>query len=191
MADLSYLLPNQLRQQVRNERRLLLLLGIPILGVTAIFRFILFGLGLGLRLIVLAVIWRRHDQRLHGALGEDMALGQPQAYPGSLVGLLDTYVIYNQVRIPWGNRTGNSTSSWSGRTGSSASRSNTTAAVSAGVRRTRTGARRSVHARAASTRTTCATPWPRSKAPIYPLKQYLASQYVRRTKTETTEEGED
>jgi hypothetical protein len=99
MADLSYIRPNQLRQQVHNEHQWLLRLGIPIMVIAVIFGYVLFGLGLWL--IVLAVFWRRNDQRLHGALGEDMALGQPQAYPGSLVGLPDTYTIYSQVRVPW------------------------------------------------------------------------------------------
>lgn len=100
MADLSYVRPNQLRRQVRNQRRLLFLLGIPIMGLPAILGFFLFGLGFWL--IVLAVFWRRNDQRLHGALGEDMALGKPEAYPGSLVGLPDNYIILNQVLAPHG-----------------------------------------------------------------------------------------
>ncbi len=99
MADLSYIRPNQLRRQVRNQRRLLFLLGIPILGLSAILGFFLFGLGFWL--IVLAVFWRRNDQRLHGALGEDMALGLPRAYSGSLVGLPDDYIIFNQVLVPF------------------------------------------------------------------------------------------
>jgi hypothetical protein len=100
MADLSYIRPNQLRRQVRNQQRLLFLLGIPIMGLPVLLGFFLFGLGFWL--IVLAVFWRRNDQRLHGALGEDMALGLPRAYPGSLVGLPDDYIIFNQVLVPHG-----------------------------------------------------------------------------------------
>jgi hypothetical protein len=103
MADLSYLRPNQLRQQVHHEHQWLLWLGLPFMGLPALFGFFFFQFGLGLWLTMLAIFWRRHDQRLQGALGEDMALGQPQAYPGSLIGLPDEYIIFNQVRVPWGD----------------------------------------------------------------------------------------
>lgn len=97
MADLSYIRPNQLRRQVRNKRKLQLILGIPLLGLASAIGFFAFGLGL----IVLTILWRHKDQRLHGAIGEDMALGQPQAYPGSLIGLPDNYIILNQVLVPF------------------------------------------------------------------------------------------
>lgn len=99
MADLSHIRPNHLRRQVHNKRRRLLMLGIPLLGLASTIGFFAFGLGL----IVLAILWRQRDQRLHGAMGEDMALGIPKGYPGSLAGLPDSYIVYNQLRVPQGD----------------------------------------------------------------------------------------
>lgn len=102
MADLSYIQPNRLRQEASRVRKRLLAVALPVLGLMAFVHIVLAWLGM-LVLIVLVLLWRRGEKHMHGADGEDMALGIPKAYPGSLIGLSDDYTIFNQVWVPNGD----------------------------------------------------------------------------------------
>ncbi len=98
MADFDFIQPNRLRQEANQVRTRLLAVALPMLGLMAFVHIVLAWLGL----IVLILLWRRGEKHMHGADGEDMALGVPKAYAGSLIGLSDDYTIFNQVIVPNG-----------------------------------------------------------------------------------------
>lgn len=98
MADLRYVQPNRLRREVNMYHRRLLTMAAPILAVMAwIHPFVVvFGVA------GVAALWSLQNRRLHGAVGEDRALGVPRALPGSLATLPAEYVVFNQVIVPNG-----------------------------------------------------------------------------------------
>lgn len=98
MADLDFVQPNRLRQEAKAVWKRLLAVGIPLLGLMAFVNIVFAWFGM----IVLIMLWRRGEKHMQGADGEDMALGVPKAYAGSLVGLSDDYSIFNQVIVPNG-----------------------------------------------------------------------------------------
>ena len=98
MANLRYVRPNRLRLEVNRYHRRLLAISAPILATTAWIHLTAFGLGL----LAFLALWRRQDQRLCGAEGEDMALGVGTVLPGSLTTLPDDYTVFNQVIVPNG-----------------------------------------------------------------------------------------
>ena len=99
MANLRYVQPNRLRLEVNRYHRRLMALAAPPLTVLAWMHWTAFGFGI----VVFLDLWRRQDQRLCGAEGEDWALGVPTALPGSLTTLPDDYTVFNQVIVPNGS----------------------------------------------------------------------------------------
>lgn len=95
MADLDFIQRNRLRKEMKNRRRRLLAVSLPMLGLMALINAVLSGIGL----IILVKLWRYGEKRMHGADGEDMVLGIPKAYSGSLVNLSNDYTIFNQVVV--------------------------------------------------------------------------------------------
>jgi hypothetical protein len=97
MADLRYVIPNQLRRRANRIRTLVLSLGVP---GTLTLGFIHPVLALP-AVIALCAVWDRQHRFLKGAEGEDLALGAPVVQPGSLSTLPNDYIVFNQLRIPW------------------------------------------------------------------------------------------
>jgi len=96
MANLLYVTPNALRARISRQRRLLLLIGLPgFIGAFALHPFLGF-LGAAL----LTSLWNQGTRHLNGASGEDRALGNPVAYPGSLAALPDHYTVFNNLEVP-------------------------------------------------------------------------------------------
>jgi len=100
MADFRYIRPNRLRQEAKRRRALLLAVGLPLTIAGAGIHLLVLGIGA----VLLAVLWDRQNRRLRGADGEERALGLLQAFPGSLAYLPNTYVVFNQVHVPYGRR---------------------------------------------------------------------------------------
>lgn len=100
MANLRYIRPNRLRQEAKRQRLFLLAVGVPLTIASAWIHLLVFAIGA----VTLAVLWDRQNRRLRGADGEERALGLLQAFPGSLAYLPDTYVVFNQVRVPYSRR---------------------------------------------------------------------------------------
>lgn len=98
MADMQYIRPNQLREEVRRYHYRLLAIGAALVFCTPFVSLFLIIPGL----VVLCWFAGRTDVRLVGAKGEDMALGIPVALPGSLATLPNDYVVFNQIRVPVG-----------------------------------------------------------------------------------------
>jgi len=99
MANLLYVTPNALRVRVSRQRRLLLLIGL--LGL--IGAFVLHPLLGFLGVVLLSSLWNHGQLHLHGASGEDRALGQPVIHPGSLAELPDHYIVFNNLEVPTEN----------------------------------------------------------------------------------------
>ena len=99
MADLRYIQPNRLREEVNRYRYRLLWLGVALVFFAPFVSLVFVGTGLA----VLLWLAGKKDIRLIGAEGEDRALGIPKALPGSLATLSESYVVFNQVRVPLGN----------------------------------------------------------------------------------------
>lgn len=98
MADLRYVQPNRLRREVDMYHRRLLTMAAPILAVMAWIHPFVVVIGVA----GVAAFWSLQNRRLHGAVGEDRALGVPRALPGSLATLPAEYVVFNQVIVPNG-----------------------------------------------------------------------------------------
>jgi len=98
MADMQYIRPNRLREEVRRYHYRLLAIGTILVLCTPFVSLFLIVPGL----VVLCWLAGRTDVRLIGARGEDMALGIPLALPGSLATLPKDYVVFNQIRVPVG-----------------------------------------------------------------------------------------
>jgi hypothetical protein len=99
MANFLYVTPNALRVRVSRQRRLHLLIGLPGL----IGAFVLHPLLGFLGAVLLASLWNQGARHLHGASGEDRALGHPVVYPGSLAELPDHYIVFNNLEVPTEN----------------------------------------------------------------------------------------
>jgi hypothetical protein len=99
MANLLYVTPNALRVRVFRQRRLLLLIGLPGL----IGAFVLHPLLGFFGVVLLASLWNQWQRHLHGASGEDRALGHPDIHPGSLAELPDHYIVFNNLEVPTEN----------------------------------------------------------------------------------------
>lgn len=99
MANLLYVTPNTLRVRVSRQRRLLLLTCIPgTLGALLLHPLLGF-----LGVVLLASLWNHGIRHLHGASGEDRALGHPVIHPGSLAELPEHYIVFNNLEVPTGN----------------------------------------------------------------------------------------
>lgn len=97
MADLRYVIPNELRRRAHRARTLVLFPGIPAaLSLSLLHPLLTLAAG-----IALVATWNRQNRPTKGAQGEDLALGIPCVQPGSLAMLDDDYIVFNQVRVPW------------------------------------------------------------------------------------------
>lgn len=101
MANLNYVRGNRLREQTDEAFNRTLLFGIV---AVVILSAINPGLGM-LGFVVLGVLhWfgsRDRARRLHGAAGEDLALGAGNPAPGSLATLPDSFAVFNQLEVPF------------------------------------------------------------------------------------------
>jgi hypothetical protein len=53
--------------------------------------------------VLLASLWNLGIRHLHGAIGEDRALGHPVSHPGSLAELPNHYIVFNNLEVPTEN----------------------------------------------------------------------------------------
>lgn len=99
MANFRYVTPNALRFRVVRQRRLVRVAGLPIVLGGQALHPLLGGLecrgGRGT-----LESWGRP---LHGAVGEERALGYPAAYSGSLANLPAHYILFNILVVPTGH----------------------------------------------------------------------------------------
>ncbi len=99
MANLLFVTPNTLRVRVSRQRRHILLTGIPgTLGALLLHPLLGF-----LGVVLLASLWNHGKRHLHGASGEDRALGHPVIHPGSLAALPEHYVVFDNLEVPTEN----------------------------------------------------------------------------------------
>lgn len=98
MANLRFITPNRLRAKAARERRRLLLFGVPVAFILFLLHPVL-GLWCGGLLLVLG---SSGSLLLHGAEGEERALGHPVPCPGSLRELPDHYLLFNNLDVPSG-----------------------------------------------------------------------------------------
>jgi len=96
MANFIYVTPNALREQVRRNRRRILGIGLPISGGAFVLHPIL---GILASAVALS-LWSRQKIVLHGAEGEERALGHPIPVPGSLADLPAGYTVFNGLEVP-------------------------------------------------------------------------------------------
>lgn len=99
MANLKYIRPNELRTHVKRIRAFSLY-GCATAGALGFFVHPLipiFLAGIGVW------VWNTQNRQLNGAEGEERALGLPRAFPGSLIGLPDSYTLFNNLHVQ-GNR---------------------------------------------------------------------------------------
>lgn len=99
MVNTRYITPNPLRFQALRQRRLIQAIGFPV----TLGGFLLHPLVSVLSLGVAVALWNRTARRLHGARGEELALGSPVAEPGSLADLPGHYIVFNNLTVPDGN----------------------------------------------------------------------------------------
>lgn len=98
MANFRFVTPNRLRAEVARDRRRLYFLGIPVTFALFLLHPALGILGVG----SLVVLGSRGSVLLHGAEGEEWALGHPVPSPGSLHELPDHYILFNNLEVPNG-----------------------------------------------------------------------------------------
>jgi len=96
MANFIYVTPNALRERVRRNRRRILGIGLPISGGAFALHPIL---GILASAVALS-LWSRQKIVLHGAEGEERALGHPIPVPGSLADLPAGYTVFNGLEVP-------------------------------------------------------------------------------------------
>lgn len=98
MANIRFVTPNRLRAEAARDRRRLYFLGIPATFTLFLLHPVLGILGVG----SLVVLGSRGSVLLHGAEGEERALGYPVPSPGSLYELPDHYIVFNNLEVPNG-----------------------------------------------------------------------------------------
>lgn len=101
MANLRYILPNELRVRVQRLRTTTIAIGTAVSAVGVMYynSFLISALAM----VGCVLVWNSQRKRLSGAEGEERALGLPQPMSGSLVELPENYTLFNNVRV-LGNR---------------------------------------------------------------------------------------
>lgn len=95
MAKFRFVTPNRLRAEAARDRRRLYFLGIPVTFALFLLHPILGILCGG----IVLVLGSRNSVLLHGAEGEERALGYPVPSPGSLYELPDHYIVFNNLEV--------------------------------------------------------------------------------------------
>lgn len=96
MANFRYVTPNALRARVVRQRQRVLTAGLPVL-LGGFFIHPLVSLTAG---VMALSFWNRGTQHLHGAIGEERALGSPVVHPGSLAELPAHFIVFNNIVVP-------------------------------------------------------------------------------------------